>query len=212
MNRTLSIINSLAIIALLALMFYMYNDLKTAPTGDLAQQTAQTQMQPAQNSDELLDQQLFISATQGGAGQEACDQISDEALKNDCSQVVAAGAITSEALEKMDTSLCSDIELERYETACVTAIEKEEMREQEALLAAQQREEMMAEVNRISSEAKEKDDESLCAQIADENHKNSCIFNIVANRAYETGDTALCDSLPLEDMVATCQAVVLENK
>lgn len=162
------------------------------------------------NADTVLDDQLFSQATSQN-NLEKCEQISDQTRKDECIMVVEGLIITEEAVKTLDSSLCKDIEDERYRENCEGSVEEtiaaNEAEEKAAQEAAKKDEERVA----IESNAIAEGDADTCNDIEDENQKYSCRYNVLTNQAMQNSDPSLCDEIGKESFVAECKNAVSQS-
>lgn len=155
---------------------------------------------PEVTADTLLDDQLFAEAAINN-NLTRCAQISVESKAEECEDMVNANLITLQAVATTDASMCEDIELERYKENCESQVGTKIEAEQEA-------ERMQAEMEssmKLSLEAYESQDVSMCEQLEDESLKYSCVYDIVANQALEQNDASLCEEIGDEEYVNDCE-------
>lgn len=152
------------------------------------------------NSDTVLDDQLFETATSSNT-LEQCDKILDEAKKEECKNIIDANNLTSQAVEKSDASICQDIKLDRYKENCDNLVNAkiEEKNKKEEFL------ETMENSSKISEEAFLSKDVKACDEIEDLSQKNSCKFNIVANEALAANDISLCQKTLEGEWLTKCE-------
>lgn len=137
----------------------------------------------AVDSDSILDDSLFMNAvnTQDAT---KCATILDATKKSDCQATVEAMILTDQAVYEMDSSLCNQISLDRYESNCKAMVKAEEDR-QEYLEA---REEKINEDVKEVSDIINTNDLEGCAKVKDANLRAVCELNILSDRAYEKGE------------------------
>lgn len=162
------------------------------------------------NADTVLDDQMFSSATTS-KNLEKCGQISNADRQDECKMVVESLLTTDEAVAELDSSLCEDIEDERYRENCVSNVEEiiadKEAQEKAAQEAAKKEEERVA----IESEAITEGDADICNDIEDENQKYSCRYNVLANQAAQKNDPSLCDEIGDESFVEECKKAASQS-
>lgn len=154
-------------------------------------------------ADKLLDEKLYSEALdiQDAA---KCIKIISKELQKECADVINALKITEKAVANSDTKACGEITLSRYRENCEAEVE-------EKLIQAENQKNLEKELQKndeIDSQAFEKDDESLCEEIGDENQRNSCYYNVLTNRALDKKDTSICAKISAKDMMENCQNVV----
>lgn len=156
------------------------------------------------NSDKVLDDRIFEEAT-GSNNAERCKEISNQKLQDECAMVVNNFLITKEAVDKLDKSLCEQIEDERYRENCgnsiAAAIADKEAQEKAQEKAIEENE----EISEIGAKAMEKGDASICDTIEDENQKYSCRYNVITNQAVSAQDPTLCESIGEESSIEQCR-------
>lgn len=141
----------------------------------------------------ILDQTLYDKGIQSG-DMTSCDQIIDKTMKTECTSIVNAGKLTSQATTQADVTLCKKIDLARYETACETQVK--------AIVEAKQ-----ADAKRLSIEqnALDKSDATICNEISNENQKATCKYNILNSQAVSKKDPSLCEGIGRKDLIDDCK-------
>jgi hypothetical protein len=144
------------------------------------------------NADSVLDDQLYRSATASN-NLEKCEKIIGERQKEECGNVVNANLLTIKAIGEMDSSVCDDINLERYKENCVE--KAEEMKETQNL-----------DENKITMTEKaiEEQDVSYCDEISDTNYKSECLYNFYMSEEYVKTDSSVCESIENNTIKELC--------
>lgn len=144
-------------------------------------------------SDQLLDNNIFTEATNGG-NLARCKDILDGTLKASCEQVINDKNATNAAIADLDKSKCSKVSDERYKKDCETQIDvKIEIRDADAKQLS------------LSQNAIDKGDASLCDKLSDEGQKGSCRYNIIAPQAIQKKDPSICEGIGLKNMIDECK-------
>ncbi|PIZ75722.1 hypothetical protein COY05_03360 [Candidatus Peregrinibacteria bacterium CG_4_10_14_0_2_um_filter_38_24] len=164
---------------------------------NFANQTPTQQEKPLTTTgDKALDQKFYDQAVQAN-DLTLCNQILDATMKSECTSIANAGQLTSEAVSKADLSLCRRIDLARYRVACESQV-------QPLLNAKQASEDRM----QIDKQAYDQKNYKLCDQIADENQKVSCKYNVITDEVIAKKDPSLCEAIGQKDIVDKCKALV----
>lgn len=145
------------------------------------------------NSDTVLDDQLFQEAT-SGSNLAKCDEIIDSTRKDECKMVVNSFLITTDAVAKLDKSLCEDIDDGRYQENC-------ENRVNEIITKNEEDERTLG----IEEEALKLKDANICNEIKDQNQIYSCKYNVLVSLAMEQGDTTICEQIGNAAMIQECK-------
>lgn len=161
-----------------------------------AEKQQQIRENGATNADTLLDDQLYKEAITA-SDKTQCEKISDQSKQVECKNVIEANGITKTAVEKNDSSACSDITLDRYRENCVDKVGRKDA-------ALKQWEEIQATQNK----ATEQKDISVCNEIKEEAHKYSCQFSVMLNLATEKKDPNLCDKIESTELAGKCKVMV----
>jgi len=159
------------------------------------------------SADTILDQQIYQRAIDSKDAK-ACDTIKDEAVKNECEDVVNALVLTDEAVAELDDDFCGDIKLERYEEECENRVQL--LIEQE-VLAKKQAEQMQKQDEEnasIAKEAYEKQDFTICDKMEDQNQKYTCRFNVLTDLAKSKQDITYCDKIEKESYIEECKSII----
>lgn len=148
-----------------------------------------------------LDNQAFSEAL-GAVDSSKCDRIEDEDIEKECEEAVQDILLSNEALDNLDEALCSKISDERFETNCKLSI-------QDSISASKAQEEAQAKVDAdlaIDIKAVETGSLSTCDTIADENLKQSCIYNVTVDKVAESGDLDLCEAFEDPIILERCKS------
>lgn len=150
-------------------------------------------------ADTALDTNFFNQATNSG-NLKQCDEILDKNLKQQCRDVINSLTLTSQAAQNLDLSICNKIALARAKDDCVNQVNsKIEAKNADAKQLA------------IAQNAVDKGDPNLCNQIADENQKASCKYNILAGQAIQKKDSSLCDKIDKKNFIDQCKKSIENN-
>lgn len=163
---------------------------------DKAEKQQQVRENGATNADTLLDDQIYKEAITAG-DKTQCEKISDQSKQAECKNVIEANGITKSAVEKNDSSACSDITLDRYRENCVDKVARKDA-------ALKQWEEIQATQNKAIGQK----DISVCNEIKEEAHKYSCQFSVMLNLATEKKDPNLCDKIESTELAEKCKIMV----
>lgn len=155
------------------------------------------------NADTILDNKLFEDAVSSNDASR-CEEIKSSVKKGECKITLQSLDLMRKAAELKDKSLCSQIKLERYKTTCeinivkLIAAEKAEQEKEEEL--KKQDEERL----KTEQEAVEQQNPAICDKISDLNHKSTCKFNAIINKAHEEKNPELCKQIGEEDRIKQC--------
>lgn len=135
------------------------------------------------NTETILDNEL-LSAAVSYRDVNKCAMIVDEGKKVECQEVVAALGIIDMAVNVEDKSLCSQINISRYKSACVSSVESEMertriMKEKEAYVQG-----LADKAGEYISEG----DLEGCKSLADANYRQMCeaaIQNVITEPVEE---------------------------
>lgn len=160
--------------------------------------TPQTSVSPS--TDNFLDNQILTDAL-NSENPERCTEIADQSLKTECEASIAALKTTEKAVQKSDKKLCNTITIDRFKTNCLSKVDAkiaDDNKLQDLLKEDQKR-------LKISQKAYDKGDYKLCEQIADENQRETCKFNVITKLAADKNKPELCESLSTEEDIMTCK-------
>jgi hypothetical protein len=154
-------------------------------------------------ADKVLDNSIFTEAT-GSGNISRCNDILDKALKASCEQVIDDRTATSAAVSDLDKSKCGKVSDERYRKECETQVdEKIDFKKKNENLVKE-----LESNSQIENEALKNDDDNLCKKIEDLNQKNTCLYNVIANRAITKKDKSICKQLPTAEIISSCEGNV----
>ncbi len=137
---------------------------------------AETPVTPL-DADKILDNQIYEDAV-STLNADRCSNIKDEAVKSECSKAVTGLNLTNEAMEKLDKSICSKIELERYKENCNTEVENKIAESK----ISEEKKSFYEEQNALAEKYYNEDNLEGCAEIEDETFRKQCEDNILTQR------------------------------
>jgi hypothetical protein len=128
-----------------------------------------------------------------------CAQITDVTQKTECVNTINGIKISSDAIAKMDLSLCANIKSADYKKYCEFTINSKNQETQKSAAQIQ-----------IAQDATDKNNPKLCEQLAKKEDITTCKYNIIVSQAMQKKDKTLCEGIGDNIFVTKCQKAVAD--
>lgn len=156
-------------------------------------------------SDNILDNKIFQQAVQEN-NLAKCSEILDEAMQNECDQIVDSVIKTQNASADLSVSDCDDIKLERYRENCISLVKEAQQEKIDRQNSDAELEQVLKDRESLNSQALANNDISYCKDIGDKNFVQECIYNVIISPDYPATSSSVCAELDNQGLRDLCES------